>query len=73
MNKIREILKYLELTSWAIAFFIVIMSCFQILNTVFVIGGTVNSEQVLVRIYLSLLFLVLPLVVKGARHAYRSV
>ena len=73
MNKVKEILKYLELTSWAIAFFVVTMVCIQILYNLFLIGGKVNSEQALVRILISLLIILLPLVLKGARYAFKNV
>ncbi|MFQ3196698.1 MAG: hypothetical protein ACI8R9_001931 [Paraglaciecola sp.] len=72
MRNLNYILKYVELSAWAITFFIVGLFVFQILYVFYGIDGVINAEQALVRLYIALIFFVMPLAVKGARHSIKQ-
>lgn len=71
MNKLSEILKYVELGAWVITIFITAMFSYQILYTFFGLGSNVNTEQAIVRLYIAAVFFLVPLAIKGARHSIR--
>ena len=69
MELLGKILKFAELGAWAITTFIAGLFALQVLNTFYGIGGTVNTQEALARLYITLLFFTLPISIKGARKA----
>ena len=71
MTNINKILKYLELFCWALAFIVICIFVFQVINTLFFQSGKVTATDMSTRLSISLFLLTLPLSVKGTRYALK--
>jgi hypothetical protein len=72
MDKFKKVLQVIEIACWVVAFLNAIKWSKQILYTLFIANGTVNEQDALVRIYISVLSVIPALVIKGARSACKS-
>lgn len=72
MDKFKKVLQVIEIACWVVAFVNAIKWSNQILYTLFIANGTVNEQDALVRIYISVLCVIPALAIKGARAACKS-
>ena len=73
MTSLKKYLAWVEFGCWLISFSIIALFAFQIINTLFLANGSLNENDLLVRLYISIFFLTLPLGLKGARHSLNNI